>query len=397
MDKTNHILLLLILILVACLTGTSADIYAPSLSVMASDLGGPIEEIQRSMAIFMLGVSLSQMVYGPLSEGLGRKKPLILGLSIFFLASLIAAFASSAPELILCRFVQGAGAGAGACLWRSIFRDSFTSAEIAKYGSYVGIIMTFVVAAAPAIGSHLENIFGWSAHFFFLGLYALTALLLVIFFLKETNIHHHKNNLHPRFFIDAFKQLFSSSIFMGYSLCVFISYGAFFSWFVVGPVLLIENIGMSSIEFGWTTLLVGSISMTLGGLFNARVVGKMGGVFMLRLGWSCMMGGGFILLLLAMLFSDSVLAIVAPMFIFIFGCTLIWPNSFAGAFAPFGKIAGYAGALYTFMQLGGGAVLGWMSSFLPTYSPLPLALVLIISPALAWLVFEKVVHKKLQA
>jgi len=80
-------------------------------------------------------------------------------------------------------------------------------------------------------------------------------------------------------------------------------------------------------------------------------------------------------------------------FIFLFGGTLIWPNSFAGAFAPFGKIAGYAGALYSFMQLGGGAGLGWLSSFLPSSSPVAMAIILITAPALAWLCFEKIVQR----
>lgn len=390
----NHIKLLIIMILVACLTGTAADIYAPSLSVIAGDLGASIEDIQRSMAIFMLGVSLSQLVYGPLSEGIGRRIPLLIGLSIFFMASIAAALSPSAYWLIVIRFVQGCGAGACASLWRSIFRDSFTSVEIAKYGSYIGIIMTFVVAAAPSIGSHLENFFAWPAHFYFLGFYALCTLLLVLFALKETNIHRHRDNLNRKFFVDAFKQLFRSRVFMGYALCVFITYGAFFSWFVVGPVLLMNNTGMSAIQFGWTTLLVGSGAMTTGGLFNGRMVGKKGTAFMLRLGWSLMIVAALLLLGLSTLFAQSAVPIIVAMFIFLFGCTLIWPNSFAGAFAPFGKIAGYAGALYSFMQLGGGAAMGWMSSFLPNHNPMPLAIVFICSAGLAWLIFEKVVRNE---
>ena len=389
----KHLGLLFIMILVACLTGTASDIYTPSLSIIATDLNSSIEQIQRSMAIFMLGVAISQLVYGPLSEGIGRRIPLMIGLSIFLVGTLTSTISSSASILILSRFIQGCGAGACASLWRSIFRDSFNTTEIAKYGSYVGIIMTFVVAAAPTIGGYLQDFFNWKANFYFLSFYSLCTLLLVIFALKETSVHHHKNNLNIRFFINAFKQLFSSSIFMGFSVCVFMTYGAFFSWFVVGPILLINNLEMSPIQFGWTNLMVGSISMTLGGIFNARIVAKMGSVFMLRLGWFCMISAGILLLVCSMVFGQSVWSIIVSIFIFLFGGTLIWPNSFAGAFAPFGKIAGYAGALYSFMQLGGGAGLGWLSSFLPSSSPVAMAIILITAPALAWLCFEKIVQR----
>src|SRR5690606_14662444 len=128
---------------------------------------------------------------------------------------------------------------------------------------------------------------------------------------------------------------------------------------------------------------LGSIAMTLAGLVNARLVPKNGGPFMLRLGRNLMMGAGLLLISLYILFGLNIFAILLPMFIFLFGGTLIWPNAFAGAFAPFGKIAGYAGALYSFMQLGGGAVLGWLSSFLATTSPIPLAIVFLITACLA--------------
>lgn len=395
MDKTSaHMTLLAVMILVACLSGIASDIYAPSLTMIAGDLVAAVEQAQRSMAIFMLGVSISQLIYGPLSEGLGRKIPLMIGLVIFIAGSIISFQAMSITTLIVSRFVQGAGAGACACLWRSIFRDSFSSIEIAKYGAYIGIVMTFVVAGAPAVGGYLQEYFGWRSNFLFLAVYSLLTLIMVIFFLKETSIHHHKNNLNRKFFFNAVKQLIQSRIFIGYTLCIFMTYGAFFSWFVVGPVLLIQDLKIDPIIFGWINLGLGGSAMTLAGLVNARLVPKKGGPFMLRLGWNIMMGAGALLILLNVLLGLNIMAILLPMFMFLFGGTLIWPNAFAGAFAPFGKIAGYAGALYSFMQLGGGAVLGWLSSFLPTASPIPLAIVFLVMACCARGIFETVVVKE---
>ena len=382
---------LVILLFVACLTGVTSDIYTPSFREMVHDLNAPMDQVQWSMAIFMLGVSLSQLVYGPVSEGVGRRSPLLIGLGIMLMGSIICLCATSITVLLIGRFVQGSGAGACACLWRSIFRDSFDSTQMAKYGAYLGISMTFAVPAAPALGGYLQEFFGWRASFFFLILYSLTTVGLVFFFLKETSEHHHKDRLNVRFFKHACGQLLSSPTFMGYTLCTFLTYGAFFSWFVVGPVLLIENIGLTPVEFGWVNLFLGGISMTLAGIFNGRLVGRFGKHWMLRLGWGLMFLSGGLMLLLNVLCGLTLFSLVVPIFLFFFGVTLIWPSAFAGAFAPFGKIAGYAGALYSFMQIGGGAIVGWLSSFLPTTGQIPLAILFLLTAATSWIIFERIV------
>ncbi len=388
----SHKVLLSIVLLAACLVSVASDIYAPSLSAIAQDLKAPIAEVQESMAIFMLGVCLSQLIYGPISEGVGRRLPLIVGLGIMLMGSTMCLYATNISLLLIGRFVQGAGAGAGACLWRSMFRDSFDATQMAKYGAYLGITLTFVIPAAPALGGYLQAYFGWRAGFLFLIVYALTTIILVFFVLKETSTYHHKERLSWTFFRNAVGQLISSRTFMGYALCMFFSYGAFFSWFVIGPVLLIDKVGITPVDFGRISLFLGLISMSLAGVFNGRMIGRFGPHFMLRLGWSLMLSAGVLMILLKLLCGVTLFSIIVPMFLFFFGVTLIWPSAFAGAFAPFGKIAGYAGSLYSFMQIGGSAVLGTLSSCLPTTSQIPLAFIFLSASAAAWIVFEWVVR-----
>ena len=105
-----------------------------------------------------------------------------------------------------------------------------------------------------------------------------------------------------------------------------------------------------------------------------------------------MFASGCLLLLGYGLFGVSLFAIILPVFLFYFGVTFIWPNAFAGAFTPFGTIAGYAGSLYSFMQLGGGAIIGNATTFLPANCQLPMAVIFIVSPILAWLSYEILVN-----
>ena len=155
----SNTLLFLIVILVGFFSGIASDIYIPSLPAIANDLKTNIEDVQWTLAIFMLGLSISQLIYGPISEGIGRKYPLIIGLFIVITGSFICFYASSIQNLIFGRFIQGLGAGAGASLWRSIFRDSFEGAQLAKYGGYLSILVAFIVPAAPTLGGYLQTYF----------------------------------------------------------------------------------------------------------------------------------------------------------------------------------------------------------------------------------------------
>lgn len=387
----SHRMLLFIIVLIGCFTMVSSDIYAPSLPAISQDLGAHINNVQWSMAIFMLGVSISQLFYGPISEGVGRRVPLLVGFTISLLGGGICLLAPTISWLILGRFVQGVGAGAGASLWRTIFRDSFTGDLATKYVSYMVVAVTFIVPAAPALGGYLQEFFGWRSTFAFLILYALFAIVVVLALLQETSKHHHKERLKPKFVISSFRELLSSPIFMGYAFCVFLSYGAFFCWYTIGPVLLIEVVGMTPMAFGWITFLSVGSAMALSGYINGKMVGRVGSHFMLRMGWSLMMLAGLMMLILNMLFGLNVVVLVAPMVLFYFGVTFIWPSAFTGAFAPFGKLAGYAGALYSCMQIGGGAVIGSLVAYLPDTNQIPLACVYIIAPAMALVIFQKVV------
>ncbi len=385
---TNKRKLFLIIILIGCLAAVSSDIYAPALPSIADSLGAHVNFAQWSMVIFMLGMAISQLVYGPLSEGIGRRRPLLIGMSIMMLGTIVCFFAPNITVLILGRLLQGLGAGASATLWRSIFRDTYEGAELAKYGSYLAIFITFIIPAAPTLGGYLDQYFGWRSIFIFILIYTCAAIITVFFAYKETSKHHHLDRLKPRFITKTFACMLSSRVFMGYTLCAFLSFGAFFSWFTAGPVLLIKYVGISPVEFGWLTFIGGGAMTFLAGLTNGKLVSKLGIPFMLRSGFTIMFIAGCLMLILYFTLGVTTASVITPVFIFYFGVMLVFPNTFASAFAPFGKIAGYAGALYGFIQTSGAFVIGGLVSHLPDTNQLPLAFIFMIAPIIAWGVFE---------
>lgn len=384
--------LLIIIVLVACLAGISSDIYSPSLPAIAVSFGTPIDLVQWSMAVYMFGLSVSQLFYGPLSDGLGRKPVLLIGLIIFSAGTFICYFATTIDMLIFGRLVQGLGVGACAALWRSTFRDVFSGPELAKYGSYLSVFMVFVVPAAPALGGYLQETFSWQASFLFLAFYSLVTISLLLTLFQETSIYHEKSRLNPSFIIATYIELLKNRLFMGYSFCVFLTFGAFFSWFAVGPVLLIDILHYSPVEFGWMSFTALCGAMAIGSFLNAGLVVRFGLYPMLRFGWLMTFSGGAIMLLSYWIVGLHAIPVVFSVMIFYLGSTFIFANTFAGAFAKVGKIAGFAGALYGALQIAGGSVLAAVVAYLPDTSPVPLAFVYMGCSALAWTTYKLMVR-----
>lgn len=384
-------ILFIILLLVGCASQIASDIHAPSIPAIATDLHISISQVQFSMAIYMAGFAISQLIYGPLSEGLGRRIPLFSGLLLLFIGSLICLFSYTISILIMGRLIQGCGAGACSVLSRSIFRDKFSGAQLTKYSAYFSIFITFIVPATPIVGGYLQCQFTWRANVIFLLIYLFITVSIAVLFLKETSAHHHIKKLKIHFIFQSYVQIVSNPIFMSYAICSFLCYGAFFSWFTVGPVLLIKLIGINPIEFGYITFFCGGVATAIGGFINGRLVERFGTRFMLNSGFCIMLFSGLLMLMCSMIVGVNTTAIVLPMILFYFGISFTWPGLFSGSLNPFGHIIGYASALYGFMQVSGAAVIGMIVSYLPHSNQMPLSLTFIMSPILAWALIEKIV------
>ena len=355
---------------------------------MAKDLWTSVDMIQFSMSIYMLGVSLSQLIYGPISEGLGRKIPILSGLIIMSCGSVINIFAANIEVIIIGRIVEGIGAGACSALWRAIARDTFKGEELAKTMSYLVVFIIFIIPAAPLLGGYLEELFGWRSNFVFMAIYALLALVASYLKLEETNIHRDKAKLKFSYIFKNFSFMLKARGFMQISLGILLTYGAFFSWFLVGPVLLIKKLGISPSEFGWINFLGMGGSFLIASLINGQIVTKVGTQFMIRIGWNITILSGVVMLGLYLANGVEYWSLIAPMMLFSFGATFVFPNAFAESFTPFGDRAGYAAAIYGSMQIGGASLLGILVSYLPDENQLYLALIILVCCTTAWILFE---------
>ena len=166
------------------------------------------------------------------------------------------------------------------------------------------------------------------------------------------------------------------------------TFGAFYAWFVVGPVLWIGQLKHSSISFGIITFIVSAIMMFLASITNGKLVTRLTRPVMLRAGWAIMIIAGALLVIDSTWIGINAYTLFIPIAILYFGATLIYPNVNASAFTPFGHIAGYATAVYALGQSFGGFAIGGLMAHLPDTNAVPLGIAIIVAAALAWIVFD---------
>lgn len=248
--------------------------------------------------------------------------------------------------------------------------------------------LIFIVPAAPLLGGYIEEFFGWRANFIFMAIYAALAIIASYLKLEETNKSRDKKKLKISYIKENFLFMLKSRAFMQVAFAILLTYGAFFSWFLVGPVLLIKKIGISPSDFGWINFIgIGGAFFTAS-LINGKVVSKAGTKFMMRMGWNIAFFAGFAMLVLYMLIGVDYWGLIIPMMMFSFGATFIFPNAFAESFTPFGDRAGYASAIYGSMQIGGGSLFGMLISYLPDENQFYLAVIMLVCSSIAWLLYE---------
>lgn len=366
-------------VMLACATKIASDIYTPSVLVMAQQIpGASVDSIQLSFPIFLFGVAITQLFYGPLSEGIGRKRPVLLGLMIMAIGSLLCATATSISTLLIGRSVQGCGAGALYALWRAILRDVSYGENLARRSMPLFVIMAGCGSLAPIFGGYLVTI-NWRCNFWFMVAYILTTIILVWCGYQESNTHSHSDRLHWSYVQATYFRLLIDPIFMGLSICMLLSFSSIFVWLMVAPVLLMQKCHLSPTWFGWLVAASTTTGFAIGALLNNRYVRHVGMSTMMMLGWAIMWGAGIAIYCGFYLVGVTTLAIMLPMVVFYVGSTMIWPNAFAIAFTPYGDIAGYAASLYGVIQLGGGALISAVISQFPDVDQRPLGIVIIVA------------------
>lgn len=328
------------------------DLYLPAFPAISHDLGAPIAKVELTLAAFFIGLASGQIIYGPLSDRFGRRKPLIVGMLIYVIASFLCSTAKSVEALILYRFLQSLGSCAGLVISRAIVRDLFKPIESAKVFSTLMLITAAAPILAPTLGGLIVSFLNWKWIFLSLGIFSSLSFILLVTFLPETAVINPEYNFKK--VIPTYWEILKDRSFTAYALSGSFAQASLFAFLTGSPFVFIEYFKIPSdtygLIFGINALFIVTVAQ-----INARALNKieMSKVFRLTFFFVLIIGT---LLALCGYLATHYLMISIPVMLFMGSMGILFPLTTAQALAKQGPRAGSASALigtiqYTFAAL----------------------------------------------
>lgn len=343
--------------LMTALVALSIDAMLPALSTIAGDLGATrANDSQLVISLIFLGLSVGQIVYGPLSDSIGRKRPIYLGIGIYFCGTLLCLLATDFRVLLIGRFLQGVGAAGPRSVAVALVRDQYAGRQMARVMSFVMTVFILVPVIAPLLGQGILLVAHWRAIF---GLYLVLALLVWAWFAlrqPETLAVERRIPFQMTRILGAFREVFTNRIAFGYTIMAGLISGAFVGYLNSSQQIFQEQYALGAqfpLYFAALALALGSASYA-----NAQLVVRFGMRLLSR--WALVA-----LIVLSLLFlgyafvmngQPPLVLLMGYLLIGFFAVGILFGNLNALAMEPLGHIAGV-----------GAAVVGSLSTFISTF------------------------------
>ncbi|HMO57405.1 MAG TPA: Bcr/CflA family multidrug efflux MFS transporter [Roseiflexaceae bacterium] len=353
----------------------SIDMYLPGLPAIAADLGADAAAIQLTLSAFFIGMAAGQTLYGPLSDRIGRRAPLIVGCVFYTLATIACALAPTAESLVVLRFAQALGGCAGMVIARSVVRDLFDARESARMYSILMLVMGLAPITAPLIGGQLLTIFDWRAIFWILAVYGAMCVVLVAWLLPETLPAEHRSRAGVREVAGVYGRLLLDRHFLGYALAGGLAFAGMFAYISGSPFVLIELYGVSPQHYGWIFGL-NALGLISASQVNRRLLLQYRSEVILSVALLLVAGAALVLVAAAASGFGGLIGLLIPLFVCISSVGLVGPNTAAVAMAPHGRAAGSASALLGTLQFVVGAIAGVLVGVTHNGTALPMAAVI---------------------
>ncbi|KAA5824715.1 Bcr/CflA family multidrug efflux MFS transporter [Saccharopolyspora hirsuta] len=361
------------------------DMYLPAFPQIAAELGTGASQVQLSLTACTLGLALGQLVAGPLSDTFGRRRPLLVGLVVFTLASLLCAVAPSAYALAGLRLVQGLGGAAGIVIARAVVRDLYSGVAMARFFSLLMLVNGLAPILAPLIGGQLLRVTSWRGVFLALGLIGAVLLAASAFGVRETLPEQNRRAGNLGDTLRTFRALLADRAFVGYSLSAALAFAAMFAYISGSSFVLQDVFGMSpqtfSLVFG-----INSLGIVLVGQLNARLVERAQPRRLLSIGLCCNALGGVAVAVSAAT-GAGLAGLLPALFLVVSSIGMVSPNATALALSGHPETAGSASALLGVMQFSAGALAAPLVGSAGTDTALPMGLVMGALSLAAVLVF----------
>jgi MFS transporter, DHA1 family, multidrug resistance protein len=348
----------------------STDMYLPALPALSRELGATVAQTQLTLSAGILGLSLGQVLAGPSSDALGRRRPLLIGLAAFALASLLCLIAPSVAVLTVLRFVQGLAGAAGIAIGLAIVSDLYAGSVQARVFSLLMLVSGLAPIVAPVIGSQLLAFTSWRGIFVVLALIGLVLLIGVWFGLGETLSPARRQSGGLAASLRAFRDLLLNRRFVGYAFASGFAFAAGIVYISIAPFVLQNIYGVSPQRVGML-FGINALGLVIMAQVGGRLVGRVSSQALLAWGVA-MLALGATALLLVVLGGIGLPGMLPALLVVVASLGLIAPNATALALGDV-QAAGSAAALLGVLQFSIGAVAAPLVGLAGTDTAAPMA------------------------
>jgi DHA1 family bicyclomycin/chloramphenicol resistance-like MFS transporter len=363
----------------------------PALPDAAIGLHVSAASIQLTITLYLIGLAIGQLAYGPLSDRFGRRPVLLGGLALFTLAGAVTAIAPNAGVLIAARVVQSVGGCGGLVLGRAIVRDQATADRAAAQLALLTLVMSMAPAIAPVIGGYATAYLGWRAAFGLLAGLGAVAFVLVLLRLPETlDQRGESRGFHTM--LHGSLRLLRSRAFLGYAIGGSCTTTAFYAFMSASPFIFANLLHRPTQEIGLYYLVL-MAGVALGGFSANRMAGRVRPRVALRIANGLAIAAASAFMLADLTGWLNVATIIAPVALFMVGAGMASPFAIAGAVSVNPLAIGAASGMYGFMQMGYGVLCTVVVEVWRPGTVLPVATVLLVSALLGQVALAMAVRR----
>lgn len=356
--------------------------YLPGFRAIAEDLHTNVSRVGLTLSSYFIGISVGQLLYGPLLDKYGRKKPLYIGLLVYILASAGCVVTQNIDHFIVLRFFQAVGSCAATVASMAMVRDLFPVSENAKVFALLMLVVGASPMIAPTVGGYVTSSIGWHAIFIILTVMGILMLLASIFWLPGSYKPDASLSLKPVPILRNFFQVARVPQFYTYTLTGAIAFSALFAYVSASPKVFMDVYHVSDKTYGWifAALSVGFIGSSQ---VNTLLLRRFTSVQILPVALTVQSVVGLVFVAGVMNGWLGLGSTLALLFILLCCLGFVNPNTAALSLAPFERNAGSASSLMGALQMGTGALASVFVSLDGSDSALPLALVMMVTGMLA--------------
>ena len=380
---------ILLLALLTALGPVSIDMYLPALPQMAHDFGVSTQMIANTLPAYFLGLAVGQLIYGPVSDRIGRKPPLYFGLSLYVIASIACVFASHEWMLIVSRIFQALGGCVGVVIARAAIRDRLDMQGSAQAFSSMMIVMSIAPIVAPMLGGLILTFFHWQMIFVCLAVIGVICWLCIHFFFTESLTVERRLKLSVYQVTTLYAAILKDDSFRVPMMAGCLTGAALFCYISSASAVFMGQYGLSQQQFSYAFAMIAGGIILMSSL-NKHLNTRLGVLQRLRLGGAIQYVGTLIILTAGLMTHAPLALLMFGLFLAVSGIGFTSPNAMALAMSKQAARAGTASAIMGSMQFSFGLLGGIILNFLPWKSSLNMGALMLIFMSLGMFAIFKV-------